>query len=779
MFYQKKFPVYVVLFLLLAACSAEKQNTTTSAQLAIIPKPLQAIARSGQFLFSASTRLRLKVEDPGFQLAAEYLQKKFKKAAGWDFPLEQSRDEGTGNVIFVKDEKIKHPEGYLLEISPQKVQISAQTGAGAFYAIQSLIQLLPPAIESAAPLPGSMEWKVTCARVKDEPRFGYRGLHLDVGRHHFPVDFIKKYIDILAGYKMNRFHWHLTEDQGWRIEIEKYPKLQEVAAYRKETLKGHYNEQPQRFDGQRYGGYYTKTNIRDIVQYAKERFVTIIPEIEMPGHAQAALAAYPELSCTGGPFEVATGWGVKEEVFCPKEETFQFLEDVLTEVMDLFPGEYIHIGGDECPKERWKTCSHCQQLIKDHNLENEHGLQSYFIKRIEKFVNEKGRRIIGWDEILEGGLAPDATVMSWRGEQGGIEAAQQGHDVVMTPSTYVYLDYYQSTHPDEPLAIGGFLPLSTVYAYDPLPAALTPEEQKHILGAQANLWTEYIRSPKKAEYMAFPRGLALAEVVWSMPEQKNFQDFVKRLDTHFERFQASGTEIARHIHHVDNEVVAGTGEGVNVKLSTALQGLEIRYTTDESDPDSSATLYDQPIPIFQNLTLKAASFQNGRRLSPVMERAFQWHLAAGKKISLTHAPAAKYSSGGTGAILNAGIGSDDRYGDTDWLGFEGSDLEAAIDLGQPLEIKQAQLRFFNGPGQWIYPPQSVEVLTSADGIQYESRVKKVLTNQTGKIVVVNLVFEPQTVRYLKVNAINYGPIPEGKEGAGHPAWLFVDELVIE
>jgi len=357
----------------------------------------------------------------------------------------------------------------------------------------------------------------------------------------FPIAYIKRYIDMIALHKMNRFHWHLTEDQGWRIEISKYPRLTEIGAFRKETLIGHGGRRPFEFDGKRYGGFYTKEEVKEIVEYARTKFITVIPEIEMPGHAMAALASYPELGCTGGPYEVQTRWGVFEDVYCAgKEETFTFLENVLTEVMELFPSEYIHVGGDECPKTQWEKCPLCQQRIKEEGLKNEHELQSYFIQRIEKFVLSKGKKIIGWDEILEGGLAPEATVMSWRGTTGGIEAAKQKHDVIMTPYTYVYLDYYQCEPQGEPLAIGGYLPIEKVYSYNPMPEELTPEEQKHILGVQGNLWSEYLSTPEHMEYMAYPRMFAVAESGWTPDRLKDFEDFLARFEILKKRYDNVG-----------------------------------------------------------------------------------------------------------------------------------------------------------------------------------------------------------------------------------------------
>jgi hexosaminidase len=397
----------------------------------IIPVPSNQSITEGQFVLNHLTGIDYG-ED--FKVSAQFLKSFIEDGS----PIELQQN---AMISFIKDTGIDHPEGYKLIITPKNIEIRAETDQGAFYAVQSLRQLLPPEFENGSYKKDSVA--ITCLSIKDEPRFTYRGMHLDVGRHMFPVAFIKKYIDALAMLKMNTFHWHLTEDQGWRIEIKKYPKLQEIAAYRKETLMGHYSKKPQRYDGKRYGGFYTQAQIKDIVAYAENRFVTIIPEIEMPGHSQAAIAAYPELGCLGEQAEVATEWGVFEHIYCSKDETFDFLEDVLDEVMALFPSKYIHIGGDEAPKSKWKACKVCQQRIKDEGLKDEHELQSYFILRIEKYLNSKGRQIIGWDEILEGGLAPNATVMSWRGTDGAIEAAKQRHNVILTPVSHCYFDYYQ------------------------------------------------------------------------------------------------------------------------------------------------------------------------------------------------------------------------------------------------------------------------------------------------------------------------------------------------
>jgi len=441
-----------------------------------------------------------------------------------------SKKEQTRLSIRVDQNISETPESYRLKIDPQGIEITGSDHAGTFYGIQTLLQILETSKIENAPTVKSMI-------IEDSPRFKWRGMMLDVARHMFPADFIKRYIDIIAAHKMNVFHWHLTEDQGWRMPIEKYPKLESIAAWRKETLIGHYTDKPRKFDGKPYGGFYTREEITDIIAYAKERSVTIVPEIELPGHATAALSAYPELSCTGGPHEAETLWGVHKEVYCAgNEETFVFLENVLKEVSEIFPGPYIHIGGDECPKTRWKECQKCQKRIADVGLKDEHELQSYFIKRIEKILEKFGKRLVGWDEILEGGLAPNAIVHSWRGMDGGIEAANAGHEVIMSPTTHVYFDYYQSKDKDnEPLAIGGHLPLSKVYKFEPVPDNIDSDKRHLILGGQANLWTEYIPTIEKAEYMLLPRMCALAEAVWSPRSKKDYNGFIKRLGDHLKR----------------------------------------------------------------------------------------------------------------------------------------------------------------------------------------------------------------------------------------------------
>ncbi len=469
----------VLLFFVFISCDTSKTRVITSENIQIIPKPQSLNVAQGTFKITSATTLAAPSE---FEIASEFLTDYLVKGAGIGLT---KISETAADIVFEKDTAIV-AEGYFLKISAEKISIKAGDAAGAFYAAQSVRQLLPPGLERLNSMPEKYV-EIPQLEITDAPEFKYRGMHLDVARHFFPKEFIKEYISHLAMLKMNRFHWHLTDDQGWRIEIKEYPLLTEKAAYRDETLLGHYNETPQLFDGKRYGGFYTQEEVKEIVAYAQRLNVTIIPEIEMPGHAQAAISAYPELGCTAKEVRVATTWGVFENIYCPNQETFAFLKNTLTEVIDLFPGEYIHIGGDEAPKTQWKTCDHCKNLIKEHDLVDENGLQSWFIKEIETYVNSKGKKIIGWDEILEGGLAPNATVMSWRGTEGAVEAAKHGNDVVMTPTSHAYFDYYQDDHPEEPLAIGGFLPLKKVYGFNPIPSVLKGEERNKILGAQGNI----------------------------------------------------------------------------------------------------------------------------------------------------------------------------------------------------------------------------------------------------------------------------------------------------
>jgi len=508
----------------------------------IMPAPVSLVTSSGHFHFVEGSSIVVSPLNDQTARAADFLATMLRNSTGMSIPVHEGTKALRHDVFMAIDATLDlGAEGYTLDVTSDKIVITAPSAAGLFYGVQTVRQLLPPQVESKSGTNDIRSFIVPKCKISDEPRFSYRGMHLDVCRHIFSVDEIKSYLDVMALNKFNTFHWHLTDDQGWRIEIKKYPELTEKGSVRKETLIGHYWAKTQKYDGTPYGGYFTQDQIREIVKYASDSFINVIPEIEMPGHALGALKAYPYLSCTGGTFEVATKWGVFPDVFCAgKETTFTFLEDVLDEVMGLFPYSYIHIGGDECPKDRWEVCPDCLKRMKDENLKNATELQSYFTKRIERYLNDHGRKIIGWDEILEGGIAPEATVMSWRGIAGGIDAARQGHDVIMTPGTHLYLDYYQSADTTQPLAIGGYSPLEWVYSFEPLPSELTKEEQKHILGLQGNVWTEYIPTFDHLETMAFPRAFAIAETGWTPLAKKDFEDFLLRFNAQKARYDIMG-----------------------------------------------------------------------------------------------------------------------------------------------------------------------------------------------------------------------------------------------
>ena len=732
----------------------------------LIPKPQNIIVGKDSFIISSKTIIQ--ADKNSFE--ANYLRDLIKIQTGLDLKID-SKDKSKSIQLLLKqpDTISFDKEAYELNVSNDKIIISAFSSQGLFYGIQTLLQVIP--------FEKNKEISIPNLKISDQPKFQWRGMHLDVCRHFFSKEFIKKYIDYLAMYKMNTFHWHLTDDQGWRIEIKKYPKLTEIGAWRNGSMIGHYTDQT--FDNIRYGGFYTQEEIKEIVAYAKERHITIVPEIEMPGHALAALAAYPEFSCTGGPFQVGKTWGVLEDVFCPKDETFMFLENVLTEVMELFPSEYIHIGGDESPKVRWKSCPHCQKRIKDEDLKDEHELQSYFIQRIEKFVNSKGRKIIGWDEILEGGLAPNAAVMSWRGTEGGIAAAKQKHFVVMSPGSHCYFDHYQGEPKNEPIAFGGYTNVEKVYSFNPIPKELSTEESKYILGAQANVWTEYMNTPEHVEYMVFPRIAALSEVVWGTSNSKEYKKFEKRLISHFEIYDKKGINYSKAIFEVTSKVQpAIDNEGVLFELKSANSGNEIRYTLDDSEPNHNSILYKNPIKITKDQTVKAAFFENNKRKSAIIEQQFYWSKAVGKKIQLVNQPHENYNIGGAFTLIDGLIGNRSKFG-RDWLGFSGKDLIATIDLDKVETINKVIICFLESKGSWIYYPKKIEVFISNDGNNFES-VSELKASEI-QDVKGEVVLEVKSIKakFVKVIATNFGKITDGNPGAGSEAWLFVDEIGIE
>ena len=609
----KYYFTFLFLILALSFAVAQQQPSSGDNQISIIPQPLSIQTQSGEYKITNSTKIYIDNGNTELRKIGEMLSSQLKSQTGKILNIVEYQTLPSKNAIILTLKNTIDTlgdEGYSLSVNPNNIVIKANNPKGVFYGMQTLLQLIP--LKN-----GSVYVAIPAVNILDKPRFGWRGLMLDVGRYFYSVDFLKKYFDYMAMHKLNTFHWHLTEDHGWRIEIKKYPKLTEVGAWREGTQ---IDRNPKNIDNNPHGGYYTQDQVREIVAYAKDRYITIVPEIEMPGHSLAALVAYPELSCTGGPFKMPVAWAIQKDVYCAgNEQTYKFLEDILSEIADLFPGQIIHIGGDECPKDRWKECPKCQAKIKAEGLKDEHELQSYFIKRIENFLLTKNKRIIGWDEILEGGLAPNAAVMSWRGVDGGISAAKQHHDVVMTPTSYTYFDYYQGEPYLEPIAIGGFLPLEKVYSYEPIPAELSKEEVSYIKGVQANVWSEFIHSPEKVEYMTFPRAAALAEIAWTKPELKNWDDFKQRMEKQYQRYENAGINCAKSAYDVKHLVVIDpvTGKKASVTLSTSSFHPEIRYTTDGTEPTAQSKKYSDSFTVNLPGTVKAATFKNGKRISQV------------------------------------------------------------------------------------------------------------------------------------------------------------------
>ena len=603
----KKILISLAVLSVLFSC-AEKQKDT---EISILPQPQAIRVDEGVFEIGKATKIYMDPCTDEMKRVAGFINEKFAKAAGFELEIVDRMPEE--NFIAFMNAGMP-TESYVINAKPHGVFIDYGDGAGAFYAVQTLFQLLPTEIYAQERQKG-IDWTVPCCSIDDAPRFKYRGMHLDVCLHYFDFEFLKRYIDIMAAHKVNRFHWHLTEDQGWRIEIKKYPLLTEKGQWRKETVVGSLFSGV--YDGIPHGGYYTQEQVKELVQYAAERYVTIIPEIELPGHALAAIACYPELSCgLEDHYETATKWGVFKQVYCTKESTFKFLEDVFDEVFELFPSELIHIGGDECPKASWKACPHCQSMIKKLGLKDEFELQSYFVTRMEKYINSKGRQIIGWDEILQGGLAPNAKVMSWLGEEGGIKAAQQHHEVVMSPHQKYYLDYWQADPYTEPLAMGGPTTLKMMYDYEPVPDVLTSQEARCIIGVEGCVWTEYMPTPERVEYMAWPRMCAIAETGWTQAD-KDWDGFTRRLEKHLGRLDGMNVGYCKAFFNPMIVFHKDTKHNMVVSMTVDAPGAEIRYTLDGSAPTIDSPKYEIPFSINRSQVVSAQAFRDGRPVGEV------------------------------------------------------------------------------------------------------------------------------------------------------------------
>ena len=740
----------------------------------VIPMPQQIVeSHAAPFVLNESTKIMYPAGNEKMQKNAEFLASYIKEITGKTLKVEAGTE---GKGILLQLNKEAKAEAYQLKVTADNITIAGDE-AGVFYGIQTL--------RKSMPVEQGVDVSFPAVEINDAPRFGYRGAMLDVSRHFFPVDSVKRFIDILALHNINRFHWHLSEDQGWRIEIKSRPLLAEKGSKRKETVIAHTGK----YDGTPYGGFYTQEQVKEVVAYAAQQHITIIPEIDMPGHMMGALHAYPELGCTGGPYEVWTRWGISNEVLCAgNDETLKFIEDVLGEIVEMFPSEYIHVGGDECPKVRWKTCPKCQARIKalgikgDKKHTAEEYLQSFIIGHAEKFLNSKGRKLIGWDEILEGGLAPNSTVMSWRGEAGGIEAARQNHDVVMTPNTYLYFDYYQTKDIEqEPVAIGGFLPVETVYNYEPMPKQLSKEEQKHIIGVQANLWTEYVPDFKQVEYMEMPRIAALSEVQWSQPDKKNYECFLKRLPKLVELYDMKQYNYATHVFDVQAKLNSNAEEGVLEVALNTVDHCPIYYTLDGTEPTEASTQYTAPLKLNKSCVIKAVGIRaNGK--TRIYTDELKMHKAAFKPITLLQPINEQYKFKGA-QTLNDGLKGNFNYKTGRWIAFNGNDLEAVIDMKEATEFSRVAITTLVQKGDWVFDARGMKVAVSEDGKNFKEiaseEYPEMKADDANKLYDHALKFDAVKARYIKVTVSTEKSMPKWHGGSGHNSFMFIDEITVE
>ncbi len=729
----------------------------------MIPRPYKWTKLNGYFRINQDTKIFFEANRDDLRQIAEYIVAKINMASGFQLAVEESAAINPEmNCILLTSrasEEISCLAGYHLHVDENAVTLRAPQATGLFYAVQTLRHLLPPEIERRKPVL-NVAWIIPAILIEDQPRFSWRGLMLDCARHFMTKDFIKRYIDLLAYHKMNVFHWHLTDDQGWRIEIKKYPKLTDVGAWRKYD------------DNSIYGGFYTQDDIREIVAYAKHRYVTIVPEIELPGHCLSALAAYPELSCTGGPFEVGTEWTIYKDIFCAgSEQMFDFLENVLTEVVELFPDDYVHIGGDECLKDRWKKCPKCQKRLQVENLKDENELQSYFIKRIETFLSSKNRKLIGWDEVLEGGLAPGVTVQSWRGMEGAIAASTLGHDAIVSPTTHTYFDYDLKT-----------INLKTVYSFEPVPTGLTVDQEKHILGGECNMWSERAPQPYIDRKM-FPLMAAMAEVLWSPKEGKKFKEFQHRLQAHYPRLRELGIQYGKEALPLSVIPTFNvSGRTCQVVLEAADPGMSLRYTLDGSDPLKEPYLYKTPIDIDKNTVLKAAAFKNGDPCGDIAHHAFltQKTVTNGAQSMKNYSP--QIDEKHTVELLQKQQGIGD-FGGRFWQGVASDDLVAVIDLSEVLQIKQISSGFMQDIALGIFLPIAVEYSVSNDGVDFEIlwATGHNIPLKKSEVLIKRICYRPEHAsgRFVRVRAINIGRCPNWHPASDSKAWIFLDQIIVE
>lgn len=771
-----------VYIMLAAAMAATSCAGTDNRAIEVVPYPNEVSVKSGYFEVSGADFHCGEGLDAVTSDAIKAFAGKLGAVTGKESAVKigDSRD----GFIFLKDASLPD-EAYELRISKKAVEVKASSFNGFNYALQTIKQMLPAEIFGNAEA-SDKDWTLQCAVIKDAPRFAYRGMMLDVARHFFSIEEVKRYLDVLEVHKMNRFHWHLTDDQGWRIEIKRYPRLTEVGSIRKGTVvKKNWDQ----YDGIPYGGFYTQDEIREVIRYAESKGITVVPEIDLPGHMLAALTAYPELGCTGGPYDVWGRWGVADDVLCVgKEETMKFLEGVLDEVAELFPSEYIHIGGDECPKVRWEKCPHCQAKIKELGLEDgknfsaEHYLQSYVTARMEKYLATKGKRIIGWDEILEGELSENATVMSWRSSEGGMEAANAGHDAIMTPTSHFYFDYYQSRDTDnEPFGIGGYVPVEKVYSYEPFTKELDAKARKHILGVQANMWTEYIADDSHLEYMLLPRAAALSEVQWTLPQNKSWERFLAGLSHMADIYDMMGVNYAKTVYEVISEVSVNHKKNcVEIKLST--QGdAPIRYTLDGTVPDASSTLYTGPVEIRKGCTLKAIVERSNMK-TRVFVQEFEDNKALGRPVTLNTEPLPKYKYGAPESFVD-GVRGTFAYATGPWAGWKGTPVDVTIEMDGETPYSSVTLGTMVQKGEDIFNPLDVVVLVSDDNKTFTEagRIEMAAEGETDPdgLKEYTVTFPETSAKYLRVTSTTVTSIPDWHGARGRQGFTFVDEIIVK
>lgn len=769
-----KYILFTTLMIVFASCA--KQKTVTEKDIHIIPKPVELKLTEGRFDFTGTTSFVV-VNDEQKHLAESFINT-FEKASGWKLNT-TTKKPNTNFVSFNIDNNLSKEE-YKLVVNKDHIEITAKGHAGFLYALETIRQLLPEQIESNKVV-SNTDWHIPALTIQDKPRFVYRGLMLDLSRHFFDKSYIEATIDRLAMLKMNVLHLHLVDDQGWRIEIKKYPKLTEVGAWRVDQEHVIWNARLTVDPDEKgtYGGFLTQEELKDIVKYAATKNIEIIPEIEMPAHVSSAIAAYPELACFNQRIGVPSGgvWPITDIYCAGKESTFEFLQNVLDEVMVIFPSQYIHIGGDEATKTNWEKCPHCQKRMQDEGLENVHELQSYFVKRMEKYINSKDKKLIGWDEILEGGLAPEATVMSWRGTEGGIEASQQGHDVIMTPQSHCYFDHYQGPQNEEPLAFGGYTPLSKVYQFDPVVDAMSPEQAKHILGGQANLWAEYITTPQESEYMIFPRLAAMAEVLWSPKEARNWDDFTTRLPSLLERYDYLGINYSKSAYLVAASSTADLEhKQVKVALKNEFPNADIRYVLGDKNLEEQSTKYTDSIAIKETTILKASLFKEDKPVGKVFTDTIQFHKAVGNTLNFKTPYNENYKGDGPLSLVNILRGSK-NFHDGQWQAWLVDDMEVVIDLEKIQSINQVTVGSLENQGSGIYFPTAIKVLISNDGISYKevgAIERPFAINSNSELKDFKISFEKSNARFVKVIASNLKKSPKGED-----SWLFVDEILVE